>query len=492
MINNLLNVQNGGLQTAALDQAEAEALQKTLQMGHPNSAGSNLVGGAAFAAESVDGVLRSVTYSAKNLVMWPTISQGKASAMVEQYIRSNSFGSQGSMYTPENGSPPMEDLSADRHSQKVVFMATRRGVSILNGLVATVGGEDPESRESSAGTLWLLEKLERDLYKGLAEFSNAGKFDGAISAIPSKLQNIALTGIEREILAGDQDLTAQSAAFQGYGAADTTIQDLAGDVVSETVIEDSANAVLENFGFATELHAPPKVMSDFVKSFFPKERVNALGMQNGRAGYVVNTFASSSGDIAMRPNVFLKPKDFSKNVPDRATCPSAAASATAALQADGATTLKAGDKYSYEVAACNEMGEGVAAAASAEMTIVSDGQAVALTIAQPTSGYAASHYAVYRTSKAGGAQRRKFVGYVAKQGANTIFLDRGAKIEGSNTAYLLDMRPEVITWKSLAPMMKIPLAQVSLSKEFILLMSGCMIMAAPRMAHLLKNIGRAA
>ena len=490
MIENMLKVEQGQLATSAMDQSQAEDLQKTLSFGHAYAGAQPAVGGAALQLESIDATLRSVTYSAKSLVFWPSISQGKSSSLVEQYIRTNSFGSSGSPYVSEGGSPAMEDQSLDRHSQKVVFFATRRGTSMVGQMIKQAFAEDAESREASAGTLWLLEKLERELYKGLSDFSNNGAFDGAMSAIPGKLQNLNLQGLEQQIRQGDQELSSQAAAFDGYGGAQSVLRDLQGDAISESVIEDQANLISENFGMAGEIHAAPRSLSDFVKTFFPKERVNALGIQGGRAGYVVNVMATSAGDIALRGNVFLKPKAGPKQNQERGNVPGAPASATAAAVTDGSTPLKAGDKYMYEVSAANEQGEGVATAVSAQITLAADGDRAEITIAQPSSGATPTHYAVYRTSKQG-AGAREFVGYVKSVGATTKFVDKGAKIQGAATAYMLDMRPEVLTWKQLAPMMKVPLAQVSLSKEFILLLAGCMILAAPRMASCISNIGKA-
>lgn len=491
MITNLFNVQQGSMASAAVDAAQAEELAKTMTVGHAYlGAPGSLTGGSAMQMESIDSVLHSVTYDSSHLQLWPAIPQDRAYSLVEQYVRTNSYGDGGSPYIPEAGSPAMNDSEYNRHAQKVVFFATRRGVSLPSTLVRMNFGGDIESKEAEAGTLWMLEKLERELYKGLADFSNNGAFDGAMSAVAPKLSNLNLAGIEQQIRAGDSDYTAQSLAFDGYGGQQSVITSKDGDLIDETVIEDLANVLVENFGHPNELHAAPKQISDFVKQFFPKERVNQLGLQDARAGYVVRTMATTAGDISLKANVFLKPKESARSNNARAGVPAAPASAAAALASDGDSKLKAGEQYIYQVTAANEQGEGASYVESSAVTIANDGENVKVTIAQPVSGAAPTHYAVYRTSK-NGSGARKFIGYVARSGASTVFTDRGAKMEGAATAYMLDLRPEIVVWKQLAPLMRLNLAQISMAKEFILWLAGCVICAAPRKMGIIENIGRA-
>lgn len=488
MLNNLMNVQNGALQTAALDTDQAEELQKTLQATHGYlGAPGSLVGGPAMQLESIDGVLKSVTYDAKNLVFWPSIPQDKANSLVEQYVRTNAYGSGGTPYIPEAGSPQMEDTELDRHAMKVVFFATRRGVSIASTLVKQNFGGDVEGREAQNGTLWLLEKLERELYKGLSDFSNMGAFDGAIGAIPVKLQNLNLAGIEQQIRVGDQDYTAIAKAFDGYGGNNTVVKNMLGQTIQEGDLQDEANVLVENFSNPTEFHTEPKVLSNFIKTFYPKERVNTMGIQDGKAGYIVNTMVTTAGPIALKANIFLKSKQGPKSVADRSGVPGVCASAVATAHTDGTTLMKAGPCV-YEIAACNEQGESAATVVASSVSIANDGDYMTVAIGQPSSGPTPTHYAVYRSSSV--SIPRQFVGYVARTGSTTTFTDKGGKIEGGSTAYMFDMRNEILVWKQLAPMMKLALAQVSMAKEFILWLAGCAIVFAPRKLGILDNIGR--
>lgn len=496
-MNNLFNAQNiqsGGLTTGTMDASQAEELAKTMQIGHGYlGSPQGLVGGGALTMESIEGTLKSVTFDATNLVCWPSMPQSKAFNLVEQYIRQNAYGDGGSAYVSEAGSPAMNDANIDRNMQKVVFFATRRGVSLPSTLVRmNQAAQDPESFESSSGTLWILEKLERELYKGLADFSNNGFFDGNVAALPSKISNLNLAGIEQQLRSGDQDYTAQSQEFQGYGGSQSVISDRQGQTLDEGSIEDLANIITENFGRVSEMHVAPKNLSDFIKQFYPKERVNTLGVLDGRAGYVVKTMATTAGDVGLKPNVFLKPKDISKSIDDRAGVPAAPASASGSVVAnDGqASNLQAGDSYAYIITSVNEQGECAAYASVSAQSIDTTGQIVKLSISSPSSGPIPTHYAVYRTNNSGSGQPM-FIGFCARTGASSTFVDRGMKLPGAASAYMLDMRPEMMVWKQLAPMMKINLAQVTLSKEFILFLSGVLLVYAPRKMGMFANIGKA-
>jgi hypothetical protein len=86
----------------------------------------------------------------------------------------------------------------------------------------------------------------------------------------------------------------------------------------------------------------------------------------------------------------------------------------------------------------------------------------------------------------------KFIGYVARSGATTTFVDKGAKIEGAMSAYMLDMNADTLVWKQLAPLTRINLAQLSLAKEFLLFLAGALIVFKPRMLGVYQNIDRSA
>jgi hypothetical protein len=151
--------------------------------------------------------------------------------------------------------------------------------------------------------------------------------------------------------------------------------------------------------------------------------------------------------------------------------------------------LVAGDVYTYTVTSVNEQGESAASISSVAVTITSTGNKVTFKIGDPAAGNQPTHYAVYRTANTGSGPVA-FIGYVARNpSGTTLFTDLGNKTQGGGTAYMFDMRPEVMIWRQLSPLLKINLAAISTAKEFLLWLAGALILFAPRKSGIIDNIG---
>lgn len=474
--------QDGFMGVASRD--EVEALNKALTPGYGyTGAPGQFAGGAPLMVESLEASLKSTTWQMKNLVLWPSIPVDKAFNTVEEYSRVTSYGGNGSPYFNDGGSPREEDSNYNRDVQAVRYFGTRRRVSHAMMLVRVAFG-DAVAREINNGNMWLLQNIERELYLGNSSFSNAGAIDGNPGAIPSK--TIAINGLDQQIRQGDTDVKVQAVAFDGYGGSLSVVRDQADSILTEEDMEEGAVSILNNFGIPVTLNLDPKSLSDFSRTFFPKERINQMGVQDGRAGFVLRQWISSAGDFALQPNVFLRPKDFSKVQADNSSVP--ATPAVPALAAAGADGNIAAGTYRYKAAACNEHGESIAGPSTTQA--VTAGQHVTVTI---TNISGASHYAVYRSEAGGAAGSEKFIGYIAAAaGATTAMIDLGAKLPGRAQSFLLYLDPEAITFKQLAPLSKINLATVAASFEWLQVLYGTLIVYTPRKHFIYQNIGRAA
>jgi len=471
------------------DKAEVDMLNKALTAGY-GYAGmpSSFTGGAPLMVESLEASLKSTTWQMKNLVLWPSIPVDRAYNTVEQYSRITSYGGNGSPYFNEGGSPREEDSIYNRETQKIVYFGTRRRVSHAMMLVRVAFG-DAVAREINNGNMWLLQNIERELYYGNGFFSNNGEFDGNPSAIHS--DSLAIMGIDQQVRQGDTDAKAQAVAFSGFGGALSVVRDLNDSLLSEDEMEEGAVSILNNFGIPVELHLDPLALSQFSRQFFPKERINTMGVADGRAGFVIREFISSAGAFALRPNVFMRPKAEYKLRPDTALAPAAPVLPAAALGgADVGTGFEKDEEYYYRIASLNEHGESAVGAASAKVTIAVTGEIVTLTI---TNVVGAKYYAVYRTNSLAGADSAQFIGYVkVAPGASTSFIDRNAKLPGRASAFLMFLDPEALVFKQLAPLSKINLATVAASFEWLQVLYGCLIIFTPRKHFIYENIGRSA
>ena len=470
---------------------DVDALNKALTAGYGYSgAPSSFAGGAPIMVESLEASLKSTTWQMRNLVLWPVIPKDKAFSTIEQFTRILAYGGNGSAYFNEGGSPREEDARYIRAMQRIVFFGTRRRISHPMMLVRVMGGiGDVVANEINNGNMWLLQNIERELYLGSSFYSNAGAFDGNPGAIPS--DSLAIEGIDKQVRQGDTDALAQAVAFSGFGGADSVVANIADAILSPDAIELAAVSILKNFGIPTDLHLDPTSHSQLSRSYYNKERIMPMGVANGVAGFTLNSFVSSAGTFKIASNVFLTPKREYKLASDNASVPIVSiAPTTANGGVNVGTSFALNQTYFYKVAGINEQGEAAGSPSSLVETITTAGESIIVTIAAVAN---AKGYAVYRTDSAGAAGTEKFIGFVrsAAGGGNTTFTDLNRKLPGRASAYLMFLDPANIVFKQLAPLLKINLATVAASFEWLQVLYGTMILFTPRKNYILDNIGRA-
>lgn len=480
----------GGIYQGNLTNREAEDLAKALTAGYPyGGQPGSLVQGGVLQAESLEATLKSVTFEQKNLVMWPAIPTDKAFATVEQYNLISSYGDGANPYFAEGGTPGEEDSQYTRMTQRIVYFGTKRKVTHPMMLVRTHTG-DVVAQQTREGTLWLLKNIERELYWGNAWFSNSGEMDGHIAAIPST--SIGMNGLQQQLLRGSGDTQQQSGDFQGFGATKAIFKDIRNATLQHDDVEDGALAVFENFGMVDQMHLEPAALSAFSKIFYPKERINNMGVPEGRAGFVLREFVSSAGTIAMKPNVFLRPaQSLDPTLPSQLApaAPTLGSFAYAAVPAGIAPTdFNAGDVYLYVVTAVNDRGESIAST-EVTATVTTAGFQVSLPI-NATVG--AKWYKVYRTNQGGTSGSEQFIANVAPVavGGAVTFVDRDRKLPGVGEAYMITMAAENLNFKQLTPLSKINLAITSAAMEWFMILYGAIIVYTPRKNYIIRNVGR--
>jgi hypothetical protein len=487
-MDNFVNFEGYG----ASSTAEVTDLNKALEAGVGyQGAPSALTGGGALQVESLDSSLKSVTYEMKNIKLWPMMAKDQAFNTIEQYNRQDAFGDQAHGFIAEGSLPRSEDSSYSRQIQRVRFVGVTRELTHVYTLVRNAHG-DAISREIRSGTMRILEIVERSLHFGRAHYSNAGKFDGADSAILD--QDLAWDGLSKQIRQGDSDPSAKAKAFTGYGLQESVILDLRGNVLDEDVLEEGGRIVADNFGYANLLELDTKAHSDLSRQFYPKERVNPMGVQNGKAGFVLSEFASSAGYFQLMSNVFIRPKrrptdSVHNDNPGQPTC-------VAAADVDSKFTAADAGDYIYLATAIKEpsaqtsgAGEGGLSPASIAVTVAA-GDKVTVSIPAVGGAYA---YAVYRSPVNGAAADAEFIGMVApgSVGGSADMIDLNHKLPGLSEAFLLTNDAEVIKFKQLAPLMKMDLAIVATAYRWMQLLYGTPIVFAPRKNLVFENIGRA-
>jgi hypothetical protein len=481
------NFVNFGEGTGAASALEVEELNKALSAGAGYSgAPTALSGGGVLQVESLDSSLKSVTFEMKQIKLWPIINKDQAYNTIEQYNRVDAFGDQGRGFINEGALPRSEDASYSRQIQRVRFVGVTRELTHVYTLVRNAHG-DAIAREIRNGTMRILEIVERALFDGRGHYSNAGALDGSDAAVLEA--DNAWDGLDKQIRKGNTDASAQAKAFVGYGIAEDVIRDMRGDVLDEDALEDGARIVSENFGLANLMMLDTKSHSDLGRQFYPKERVNPMGVAQGKAGFVLQTFVAAAGEFQLMSNVFLRPLR-TPRAPVHANAPAAPVAAAPAPNAISKFNADDAGVYDYVATAITEAGEGPASPASNTATMAA-GDSVSLTLAAVAGAHA---YAVYRSPKNGAGANREFIGMAAPAavGGAATFVDANHKLPGLAQNYLLTNDSEVLRFKQLAPLMKMDLAIVATAYRWMQLLYGTPILYAPRKCFLFSNIGRAA
>jgi len=454
---------------------DVQELAKALEAGYQLTAQT---GGSALRVESLEASLKVVTFSNHHIKFWKKIPKSPAYSTVEEYNQLVSYGPTSFAFTQEGELPPSTDTSYARRTQLVKFMGTTREVTHPATLVHPAHG-DVIALENQNGILWLLERVENALFTAdsdLAFDGEAEQWDGLDALIDA-----------------------------------TSFLDLQGQPPQEADIEAAANTIIENYGYPTDLFLGTKVLSDLVKTMYPRERIALPAPTNGQIGQAINTMATQAGVIEFNPDIFIR------RLP---TPPSAATHANAPATPQQATSTNTGtdgdfnkgapagtNEYAYVYTACNRFGESAHSPVMAANQALTQGNkdagqhiAVTMTNAATVGAFPTEYLRVYRTAPMAGssavptaATSYSLVAQIAVTtqagGGTTVFTDVNFLLPFTNIAYLGELTPNVLTFRQLAPMMRLDLAVLAPAYRWMILLYGTPLLFAPKKWLRLINIG---
>lgn len=441
--------------------------------------------GAPLKVESLEKSLKVLTFKESDIVAWRVIPKLAAYNTVEEYNRLVDYGTDRGGFNFEGELPQTEDTTYQRASQLVKFLGVTREVTHPMSLVKTNIGSTVQA-EIKSGTMWILRKVDRALF-----FGN------------SDLISVEFNGMFQQHAAGFTTV--------GDYTADQTVIDLRGSRLSEEVLEEGVRVIVDNFGSADTLFAPPVVLSNFTK-FFYKGGDNATILRNNQpasdAGTVVgrkiSKFQSQFGDVELRFDKFLN-RRATKTTLSGATSSNAPGTPTGItatpVGADASALWGAGDAgdYFYAVTAENRFGETALNVTAAAATIVAGG-AVDLAFTDGGGANPATSYTIYRSNEGAATAAaatffplfsisvaEKAAGYDGA--AATSVRDRNRFLPNTDTAFLLENDEDIWAFKQLAPLMKMDLAILAPAYRFMILLYGTPFLYQPRKMVRYINIG---
>lgn len=459
-------------------QNQLQSLNKALM-----TTGLNGVGtpgdGSPVRVQSLEQMLRNITFTMSDLRLWPQIQRVPAYNVVEEYNILRAYGGRSGLFAGEGALQPANDSLYERMFATIKFMVEVREISHPAILIQSAVG-DIVTRYATDATMNILGKLENALF-----FAD------------SSLSQFSFDGIKKQVeLWGD----------------DTQILDKRGQGLTPDDIEISANILRSHFGRVqkSKMYMAPGVLADFTRNWIPFQRTFS-GDWKGQTGNPFSAWQSQFGDVEFQDDVFLVPPNNGKlptnplvqpgGVPATPGTPIVAAAVstlpTGAVNTSVTTSefdsVTPGGTFYYFYSANNSYGESMASAASNAVT-VANGQFVSLTISRILTQPLASFYKIYRGTQANGSDAQYMTSVKDPGGSSStfVFVDANQDIPGTGSVFLLDMSPGVLEFKQLGPMMKLDLAPINLMYRFALVLYGTPVLTQPTKAVILKNVGASA
>ena len=438
--------------------AELAELRKALEIGY--SQPTTGTGFDALRVESLESTLKLLTYSAKHVALWNQIPKQEAFSTVEEYNRLVNYGTEGGGFVPSGALPEEEDTTYERTDQKVKYIGSTRSVHHPATLVRTVP-PDLIGQETQNGALWIMGKVNRALYYA----------DEAV--VP-----LEFTSLTQQIIAGGGNVI-----------------DLAGAGLDGDTLNDAAQIIVDNFGVPMKMFSNSKIFTDFDKAYHASQRWASPGATVGIGGTPLSGWRTLVGEVGFEPDTFVKRGAVplvSASSPKAPNAPTISGGNIGANPLSKFLAADAGD-YIYQVTAINEFGESAPSAVSSAQTLAA-GESVDITIVDTGGTFPATGYRLYRTEVDGTVQyfMNLAIGRLKVGGAfssPTVFTDLNEWRPRTTIGLILDMTNQSLSFKQLAPMMKMNLAIVSPAIRWMQLLYGTPIVYAPKKNVVVKNIG---
>ena len=427
-----------------------QALLKALEAGSYNAAPSTLVQGAALQIEDLSSTMQVVTFDDSHIKLQKMLKVESCKSTLAQFDRQMSYGIFGGSAQVEGAVGQEEDSQFARIVVPMAFYSHIRRVTVVANIIDTVDGVKAEERAGSDAAKKLAADIEFDLFRGKADFSNGGVFDGSMAALPA-LPNIL--GLDAQIRMSDGIRNARDLMFEEYGSNLSIVQQVGG-TLTQDAIEDAHVRSGQNHGSAEKLIVDLLVLSAYNKISYGKERIVLAGSATDATASDLKRQWVSGGTVNIEASRFLA----GKTGPAQARDGSPGAPSISNAAAAASTSLAAGT-YTFYATAVNERGE--SSKSNVPATAIAAGDKVTVTITPSGTGVS-RYFNVYRTLAGGSVATAKFIGRVANSGAATTdFVDLGNKRPGFVTGYLV--QSDTMAVKELSPYSRLKLAVTDLS-----------------------------
>ncbi len=439
--------------------------------------------------ESLETALKVLDYRTQDIKLFNALPKLTAYNTVEEYLQLSSYGSERGGFYDEGELSDVEDSTYIRRAEHVKYMQVTGEVTLQAQMVRSY--VDAMKQETQNKMMWIMRLANRSLTKADSD------------VIPQEFNSLYKQ--HQSVGSGTGYLYADNSAYYDSG----TVLDLRGASIKQEDIEAAAVLVDLNYGSATDLFGPTTVISTLSQDFYNRQRFFMTGDASpvqGNLGITPSSIATTLGPIRLHSDKFMKSgegRTSASNATNSAApaAPTISAAAVVAAQAKSKyVTADAGNAY-YAVAAINKKGESALTVHPTALTIAASA-VVDLTVAAGVGANPSQGFVVYRTeiTAAGSAAGLTFypifkvsvaaatAGYDG--GAAGKIRDTGLFLPNTEQAFVAQMTEDVVSFKQLAPMSKLDLAVLSMSRRFITFLFGTPILYQPKKMVRIINAGR--
>lgn len=485
-LSNYENMGLNGFGTSSWD--TVQQLHKALSAGYESNP-ALMTGGSAMRVESLEESLKIITYTDRHIKFWRDVPKTPAYNTVEEYNQQDSYGNDSyGAFLREGELPLANDSSYRRRTALVKFIGTTREITHPATLILPAHG-DLIAKENESGILWLLKQVELALFHG------------------------------------DSTLAFNGAEGEQWDGLDTLISpdmyvDLEGGPPQEADFEEVSNLLARNFAYPSDCYTGYTPLSDLVKTMYPRHRINLPPPADGQIGQAINSIVTQAGVLRFNQARFLErpptaPSGARGPATHVPTAPASIAVAFALSNGTGEFDKSQGSldaRYAYIVTAANRFGESAPSPAFLSPVLTAaNAQAMFEAVLTITNAPAVStppeFFNIYRTVALDAATavapiNEEAYSLIARipaesQANNGVtpsapgtLTDINRVMPFTEQMYVGELDQAVISFRQLAPLMKMDLAVLAPAYRWMILLYGVLVLFAPRKWSRIINIGR--
>lgn len=414
-------------------------------------------GAQALRVESLDSSLKVITFTDKHINFWKDIPKSPAYSTVEEYNQLTSYGTQTGGFTAEGELPYQTNSDYARKAALVKFIGTTRSVSHPLTLVRTMV-PDVIAQENSNGIMWMLRQIENALFWG--------RDKGAAGA-----EYVEWAGMDKMIADGGNTYNLEDVSFSTNPFT--------------TIVNDLAQTVVDNFGFPTDIYIPFPVLAKINEEFAGTAAQRVIlptASGNTQVNINIDGLMTQAGRINLKPTFFLQktrvmPTAINVIKSDALPIGTAAVTTSAAGTPTTGYTVPAGT-WRGGVTFSNKYGESTSVVDTNTRT-TSGSNTLRFALANvPADAQFVNLFITQLDDPTGTKYWVQTIALSAVGASDTVDWD-GIRKPNTSTAFIGQMTPDVLTFRQLAPLVKMDLATIAPAYKWMILLYGVPVIFAP-------------